>query len=111
MAKPKKKTTVEQTEIPMEGKGVASVRYPALDRLGNQFDLVREDRKNLKEKLDDLDLQIIEKMEELDVLVYRFDDRIMKLDPGKKHAKIRKLKPDEGFIATFKGESPIPIEK
>jgi hypothetical protein len=101
------KAKVEQTEIPMEGPGVAPVKDKKLDKLCDMFIDLRDGRAKLAEELGATEVKILDRMTELGITVHRFGDQIAKIKPGKNHIKIKTVKADEPYNTDgFQGESP-----
>ncbi len=88
----------------MEGKGVSIPRYKDLDRLGDQFITVRDQKAELATKLGETEKKIIEKMREHGLTKYRFSDQEAVYKPGKDHIKIKTVK------AEADGEPPTDGE-
>lgn len=80
----------------MTGKGVGKFKDKELDELGGEFDKLTEKRADLSEKLTAIDTQCVERMKKLKISVYHYDDREMRLAPGKDHVKTKKRKGDNG---------------
>ena len=92
MAKP------EQEEIPMEGKGVASVKDKKLNTLADDFIDKRDEKAKLAEDMTAIESKIIDRMKEIDCTLYRYADREVRIEPGKNHVKIKTVK-NEGVSA------------
>lgn len=83
----------KQEDLPaMEGPGVAPPKFKDLDRLGDKFIDVRDQKAALAEKLGDIEKQIAEKMVEHGMGRYKFSDQEIILKPGKTHIKIKTVK-------------------
>jgi len=91
MAK-EKKPKVEQTEIPMEGRGVAQVKDRKLDALAEQFEELTDSEKETKSSKKLCELEILERMAEINLVFYRIGDRVLELAAGKTRVKIKKRK-------------------
>lgn len=85
---------IKQTEIPMEGEGVAPVKYKDLDRLGDKFIEIRDEKAELATALGKVEASIIEKMIEKGIAKYRFGDQEITVKPGKEHVKVKTVKVD-----------------
>lgn len=82
----------------MEGPGVAPPKYKDLDRLGDKFIEVRDEKAELASKLGDIEVSIAEKMVEHGLNKYKFSDQEIILKPGKTHIKIKTVKADVSRI-------------
>ncbi len=76
----------------MEGKGVAQVSDKKLDALGDKFIEVRDEKAALAERLGETEQEILARMNELGVTVYKFADQVCTVKPGKNHIKIKTVK-------------------
>lgn len=95
----------EQTQIPMEGKGVAEMRDKELDALCLQLKELREKRAVISEEIGQTEFNVIVRMKQLDIEAYRFLDQIAKVNPGKDHVKIKCVRPDHGDEETDADEA------
>lgn len=94
----------KQSELKIVGKGVERVTLPALDKLAEDY--CRERDKRLKQtpkevaakgKLIDAMHDNADKITQPDgTLVYRYDERIITVTPGKEKLKVRDVEQDEG---------------
>jgi len=82
----------KQTEMPIEGPGVAPVKFKDLDRLGDSFIEVRDQKAKLATELGELEKKIADAMTEHGISKYMFGDQEMVLEQGKTHVKIKTVK-------------------
>ena len=82
----------KQSEIPMEGAGVAPVKFKDLDRLADSFIEIRDEKARLATELGELEHKIAEAMTEHGISKYMFADQEMVLTQGKTHVKIKSVK-------------------
>ena len=92
----------------MEGPGVALPKFKDLDRLGDKFIEVRDEKAALATKLGEIELKIAEKMVEHDLSRYKFSDQEIILKPGKTHIKIKTVKAVAERAADGAGEDGPP---
>jgi len=76
----------------MNGPGVEQVSDKKLDKLGDDFISIRDDKAKLAEELTAIEAKALERMAELGITRYRFSDQEMVLTPGKSHVKIKTVK-------------------
>lgn len=87
MARPK------QDEIPgIQGEGVSKPVIKELDRLGDKFIDIRDQKAELASKLTKVEAQMAEIMAENQISKYHFSDQEVILKPGKTHVKIKTVK-------------------
>lgn len=108
-----KKQKIEQTEMPIEGPGVSAVKDNKLHSLGRKFKDLRDARSETTEKITETEIAIKNRMRELGIRLYRLDDQIMEIKPGKAHVKIKTVKndgaDDEGWDDNdFSASQPEP---
>lgn len=84
----------DQTEMPIEGKGVSPVKDKKLDKLCDDFLDKIDTRATLSEEITATETKILDRMEELKVTVHRFRDQLARIKPGKAHVKIKTVKAD-----------------
>ena len=86
----------QQDEIPMEGKGVAPIKLPKIDKLARAYVEARDDR------IQKLTTEIAAKGKLLEalhfhrdqletpdgVIMYHYDDQVLTVEPGKEKLKI-----------------------
>lgn len=78
----------------MEGPGVALPKYKDLDKLGDKFIDIRDQKATLATKLGDTEKRIIELMRDKGLEVYRFGDQEMKIVETKLHVKVKAVQVD-----------------
>lgn len=82
-------------ELPgVEGPGVSLPQYKDLDKLGDKFIEVRDEKAKLATKLADTEKKIIELMRDKGLEVYRFGDQEAKIVETKLHVKIKTVQVD-----------------
>lgn len=86
MARPK------QTEIPMEGQGVAPTKIKELDRLGDKYVEIRDEKAELATKLGDVERRMADIMIENGMSKYQWSDQEMIIKPGKTHVTVKTVK-------------------
>jgi len=84
----------KQTEIPMEGKGVAPIKDKKLDALCDKFIDLRDERSKITEKIGDTEAKILDRMGELKITLHRFADQLAEIKEGKPHVKIKTVEAD-----------------
>jgi hypothetical protein len=97
MAEKKAARKPKQEEIPLEGKGVAPVKIPKVDKLARQYVEDRDkrlaaltDEVSSKGKLIEAIHFHAEQLKQPDgTLVYRYDDQELRLEPGKEKLSIK----------------------
>jgi hypothetical protein len=81
------------TDLPgIEGPGVAPVKIKELERLGDKFIEIRDEKAELASKLTKLEAQMAEIMEEHKLTKYQFSDQEIAIKKGKVHIKIKSVK-------------------
>lgn len=86
------KKPVTQDLPGVEGPGVSLPKFKDLDRLGDKFTSVRDEKAELAAKLGDIEASIAAKMVEHGLTKYKFSDQEIILKPGKTHIKIKTVK-------------------
>jgi hypothetical protein len=76
----------------IEGPGVGQTADKKLDKLGDEFIDVRDQKAKLAEQLTGIETKAAERMGELGITRYRFSDQEMFLKPGKTHIKVKTVK-------------------
>lgn len=76
----------------MTGKGVEIPKFKDLDRLGDKFTSIRDEKAELATKLGDVEKSIVDKMAEHGLNKYRFGDQEIVLKPGHTHIKVKTVK-------------------
>lgn len=76
----------------VEGPGVSPVKIKELERLGDKFIEIRDDKAELARKLSKIEAQMAEIMTENGLSKYQFSDQEMILKQGKVHVKIKTVK-------------------
>ena len=89
-----KKPKEEQTEIPMEGPGVAPIKDKKLDKLCDSFIEHRDESKAHATLKGQDEVAILNRMAELNITTHKFADQIATVKPGKAHVKIRTVDAD-----------------
>lgn len=93
------------TDLPgIEGPGVSVPKYKDLDRLGDEFIEVRDEKAKLAEKLGKIEDKIIDAMIDHGLTRYKFADQEAILKPGKQHIKIKTIKAEVGASDAMSGE-------
>lgn len=83
----------KQEDLPaMEGPGVSLPKFKDLDRLGDKFISLRDEKAELATKLGDVETNIVEKMIAHGISRYRFSDQEIILKPSTNHIKIKTVK-------------------
>lgn len=94
----------KQEELPgVEGPGVSQPKFKDLDRLGDKFITLRDEKAELATKLTKVEGDIIDCMTGHGLTTYKFSDQVMLINPGKTHVKIKTVK--------VRGEEPEPDEE
>jgi hypothetical protein len=102
MAKKAKSTErPKQTEIPIEGPGVATVTDKKLIALGDAFIDLRDQKAALATELGDTEKNILARMDELGIKIFRFGDQEMKAKDGARHVKVKTI--------NVEGEAPEDV--
>ncbi len=73
----------------IEGPGVALPEDKVLDKLGDKYIDLRDQKAKLAEEITALDKKAVERMTELNITRYRFGDQEMFVKQGDPHIKIR----------------------
>lgn len=90
----------EQSEIAINGVGVAPIKIPAIDKAARVYISVRDDRMALTEKECAAKSKLVEVVHEHETaigrnpegaLIYRFDDLQVTLKGGKENVKVRSV--------------------
>jgi hypothetical protein len=76
----------------MDGPGIGVPKYKDIDRLGDKFIEVRDEKAELAGKLTKIEGEIAELMADKGISKYRFADQEVILKPGKTHVKIKTVK-------------------
>lgn len=76
----------------MEGPGVGQVKHRDIDRLGDKFIEIRDEKAALATKLGETEKAIVDKMVEKGLTKYTFGDQEVIVKPGKNHIRIRTIK-------------------
>lgn len=83
----------KQDDLPaMTGPGVEQPKFKDLDRLGDKFIEIRDEKAALATKLGEVEKKIADCMAEHSLLKYQFSDQEIVLKPGKNHIKIKTVK-------------------
>jgi hypothetical protein len=99
-AKARRNGRPKAVDLPgMKGPGVEQVSDKKLDKLGDDFISIRDDKAKLAEELTAIEAKALDRMAELGITRYRFSDQEMILTPGKTHVKIKTVK-SEGVEET-----------
>ena len=86
----------EQTDALEEGgPGVGVQKDKKLDALADKFSELVEERAGVSENITKVEGQIIDRMKEIGVKVYKYADRVVKIKDGKAHVKIKTVKAEE----------------
>ena len=92
-ARARRNSRAKAVDLPgMKGPGVEQVSDKKLDKLGDDFISIRDDKAKLAEELTAIEAKALERMAELGITRYRFSDQEMVLTPGKSHVKIKTVK-------------------
>lgn len=76
----------------VEGPGVAPVKYKDLEKPGDEFVELRDDKAELATKMTGVQTKIIDKMIEKGITKYRFSDQEIELIDGKRKVKVKTVK-------------------
>lgn len=76
----------------MEGPGVSTQKFKDIDRLGDKFIEIRDQKAKLATDLGKVEEKIAAAMGEHGITKYRFADQEVILKPGKTHVKIKTVK-------------------
>lgn len=79
----------KQEEIPMEGPGVSAVKDQKLDSMADEFTEKRDAKAKLAESMTALETKIVERMKEIQLNIYRYADREVRIHYGKTHIKVK----------------------
>lgn len=82
----------EQTEMGIEGPGVSPVKDKKLDNLGRKFRDLREESASIGEQKTKNESEILERMKELGIKVYKLDDQLLTVKPAKRHVALKTIK-------------------
>lgn len=93
----------KQTELPVSGPGVSQQKFKDLDKLGDEFIEIRDDKAELAEKMTAVTAAIVKAMHEHEIDIYRFGDQEIEIVSGKEKIKIKTVTA-EGT----EGEDPDP---
>lgn len=81
--------------MPLKGEGVEIITDKKLIALGDDFIDTRDQKAELAEKLTGLKKNILARMDEIGVKVFRFSDQIITAKAGARHVKIKTVKVTE----------------
>jgi hypothetical protein len=76
----------------VEGPGVSIPKFKDLDKLGDKFIDLRDEKAALAGKMTKLEDQIVELMRDHDITRYVFGDQEMVLKEGKVHVRVKTVK-------------------
>ncbi len=98
--KPRKKKPVQLDALEKGGKGVGMPKLPNVERYAVQVGDLTDELKEIKEKLEDSQANLMEEMRKADITSYRFRESEVTYKPGKASVKVKHLKrpdlvPDE----------------
>lgn len=78
----------------VEGPGVSPVKHKDLDKLGDEFIDLRDQKSKLAEEMTGIQTKIIDKMIEKEIKKYRFSDQEIEIIDGKRKVKVKTVKVD-----------------
>lgn len=78
----------------MDGPGVGVEKFKDLDRLGDKFIEIRDEKAALATKLRDTERKLAELMADKGITRYRFGDQEIVIKIGATHIKIKTIKVD-----------------
>jgi hypothetical protein len=78
----------------IEGPGVSLPHFKDLDKLGDKFIDIRDQKAALATKLGKVEAEIVEKMKDHGISRYVFSDQEMVIKEGKVHVKVKTVKVD-----------------
>ncbi len=76
----------------VKGEGVSPVVDKKLEKLGDEFIDLRDGKAKLAEDITAVETKVLERMNELKIISYRFHDQIMQIKEGRVHIKIKTVK-------------------
>jgi hypothetical protein len=80
----------------VEGEGVAQKKIPAVTKAANKYVEIRDRRMELTEQEVDAKAVLLNAMHENNLTIYRFDDYVVTMKPGKENVKVKTADaPDE----------------
>lgn len=83
----------EQIDALADGEpGVGIVKDKKLDALADAFTEARDEKAALATKMTEIEGKIIERMQTVKILVYKYADREVKIRAGKAHIKVKTVK-------------------
>jgi len=89
----------EVQELPaMEGPGVERLKIKELDRLGDKFNDLLEERSELTGEIKKVENKMAEVMAEKGISKYHWSDKVMEIKIGATHIKVKVVK-NEGVEA------------
>lgn len=74
--------------------GIGVVKDKKLNALADEFTELRIEKSEMAEKMTAIEGKIIDRMQELKIPAYRYDDRMVTIKFGKTHVKIKTVKVD-----------------
>lgn len=83
----------ERSKRPKQGDlpGVEGIKDKKLKALGDEFIDLRDNKAQLAKDMTACEAKIMDRMEELDLRVFVFGDQEMRIDPGKRHVKVKTI--------------------
>lgn len=78
----------------VEGPGISTPKFRDIDRLADKYVEALDEATSLKTTMEDLETDIIAKMEEHHLALYKFSDRKIILKAGKTRIKIKPCQPE-----------------
>lgn len=108
--KPKPSKRPKQLEAPLTGPGVETMTDKKLIALGDEFIDLRDQKAVLATQLSDTEKNILARMDELGVQVFRFGDQEIKAKAGARHVKIKTVKVEGGEAGDENGEQ-APVDE
>jgi len=83
-------TRPKQNDMPFEGPGVALPKIKELDKLGDKFVELRDQKADLNIRIADLEKEIIQLMHANGIAKYLLDGQTLELKEATLHVKIKK---------------------
>lgn len=79
----------------MRGKGVERPVIPEIEKAAESYETARDDRMILSEKEVETRTKLVGLMQSRNLNSYRYDGKLITIDPGQTKVKIKAIKEDE----------------
>jgi hypothetical protein len=76
----------------VEGPGVSIPKDKKLDKLADEFTDLRDSKAKMAEEMTAIETKIVERMVELEISLYRYADREVRVKQGKVHVKVKTVR-------------------